>query len=181
MILRESAQCAKEDEETFQKIFVHKYFNTNNLWVRLDLLKQLMDSRGGFVPLPTIQNPKTVDPQIDTSTPVIQLETAMGAAIECFQGAGAVCVSRDRFAPVKKCSDLFLLRSNAYVINKDNVLVLNDECKGVAPIVDLDSKKFKLVQSLEAAVEGGIYPSLYHCTKLKVTGLILPLSHNGFR
>jgi phosphoglucomutase len=182
-ILRESAQCAKEDEDTFQKIFVHKYFNTNNLWVRLDLLKDLMDARGGFVPLPTIQNPKTVDPQIDTSTPVIQLETAMGAAIECFQGAGAVCVSRTRFAPVKKCSDLFLLRSNAYVINKENVLVLNDECgpDGVAPIVDLDSKKFKLVQSLEAAVEGGIYPSLYHCKKLKISGEVYLSGRNIFR
>lgn len=41
---------------------------------------------------------------------VWQLETAMGAAIECFSGAAAVCVSRDRFAPVKKCSDLLLLR-----------------------------------------------------------------------
>eukprot|EP00604_Paraphysomonas_vestita_P003187 CAMPEP_0174821246 /NCGR_PEP_ID=MMETSP1107-20130205/6093_1 /TAXON_ID=36770 /ORGANISM="Paraphysomonas vestita, Strain GFlagA" /LENGTH=1056 /DNA_ID=CAMNT_0016038059 /DNA_START=144 /DNA_END=3314 /DNA_ORIENTATION=- len=181
LILRESAQCAKEDEETFQKIFVHKYFNTNNLWVRLDLLKELMDARGGFVPLPTIQNPKTVDPQIDTSTPVIQLETAMGAAIECFQGAGAVCVSRTRFAPVKKCSDLFLLRSNAYVINKDNVLVLNDECKGIAPIVDLDAKKFKLVQSLEAAIEGGIYPSLSQCSKLKVSGEVYMTGRNIFK
>ena len=181
-ILRESAQCAKEDEDTFQKIFVHKYFNTNNLWVRLDLLKDLMDSRGGFVPLPTIQNPKTVDPQIDTSTPVIQLETAMGAAIECFQGAGAVCVSRTRFAPVKKCSDLFLLRSNAYVINKDNVLVLSDECReGIAPIVDLDSKKFKLVQSLEAAIGGGVYPSLSQCTKLKVSGEVHMTGRNIFR
>jgi phosphoglucomutase len=140
-----------------------------------------MDSRGGFVPLPTIQNPKTVDPQIDTSTPVIQLETAMGAAIECFQGAGAVCVSRTRFAPVKKCSDLFLLRSNAYVINQENVLVLHDECKGIAPIVDLDAKKFKLVQSLEAAVDGGVYPSLNQCSKLKIVGEVYLTGRNIFR
>jgi UDP-N-acetylglucosamine pyrophosphorylase len=36
LILRESAQCAKEDEKDFQDITKHKYFNTNNLWVRLD-------------------------------------------------------------------------------------------------------------------------------------------------
>ena len=111
----------------------------------------MMDSKGGFVPLPTILNGKTVDPQSDTSTKVWQLETAMGAAIECFSGqfclcpyfvcyssenliivssivsgAAAVCVSRDRFAPVKKCSDLLLLRSDAYVVHPmTSVLMLN--------------------------------------------------------
>eukprot|EP00602_Paraphysomonas_sp_CaronLab_P005290 CAMPEP_0185017350 /NCGR_PEP_ID=MMETSP1103-20130426/305_1 /TAXON_ID=36769 /ORGANISM="Paraphysomonas bandaiensis, Strain Caron Lab Isolate" /LENGTH=1067 /DNA_ID=CAMNT_0027546715 /DNA_START=48 /DNA_END=3251 /DNA_ORIENTATION=+ len=179
LILRESAQCSKEDEAQFQSVDVHRFFNTNNLWVRLDLLKSLMDSRGGFVPLPTILNSKTVDPQLDTSPKVWQLETAMGAAIECFPGAGAVCVPRSRFAPVKKCSDLFLLRSDAYVINRDNVLVLSDGCNGVAPIVDLDSKKFKLVQNLEAAVDG--YPSLVGCKKVKVTGEVWMTSRSVFR
>lgn len=74
LILRESAQCAKEEEDMFQDITKHQFFNTNNLWVRLDLLKELMSSKGGFVPLPTIFNGKTVDPQQDSSTPVIQLE-----------------------------------------------------------------------------------------------------------
>jgi len=179
LILRESAQCAKEDEPAFQDITRHKFFNTNNLWVRLDLLKQLMDSRGGFVPLPTIFNSKTVDPQQDTSTPVFQLETAMGAAIECFSGAGAVVVSRSRFAPVKKCSDLLLLRSDAYVVNSENVLVLNKDCNGVAPIVDLDDKKYKLVQHLEAATPCG-YPSLVRCRKLTVKGEVWLSSSNVF-
>lgn len=53
---------------------MHRFFNTNNLWVRLDLLKELMDARGGFVPLPTILNGKTVDPQLDSSPAVLQLE-----------------------------------------------------------------------------------------------------------
>jgi phosphoglucomutase len=63
LILRESAQCAKADEPAFQDVTRHQFFNTNNLWVRLDMLKSLMDSKGGFVPLPTILNGKTVDPQ----------------------------------------------------------------------------------------------------------------------
>lgn len=63
LILRESAQCAKEDEPSFQDVSKHQFFNTNNLWVRLDHLKTLMDSKGGFVPLPTLLNGKTVDPQ----------------------------------------------------------------------------------------------------------------------
>ncbi|KAJ1414029.1 UTP--glucose-1-phosphate uridylyltransferase-domain-containing protein, partial [Ochromonadaceae sp. CCMP2298] len=178
LILRESAQCSKADTGAFQDISTHKYFNTNNLWVRLDLLKTLMDARGGFVPLPTILNSKTVDPQSDSSTPVYQLETAMGAAIECFPGAGAVCVPRSRFAPVKKCSDLLLLRSNAYIVDASSVLVLNPLC-AAAPIVDLDEKKYKMVQNLESAVAG--YPSLVGCAKLTVQGEVWLSAGNVFR
>eukprot|EP00981_Chlorochromonas_danica_P008879 scaffold2324_cov163-Ochromonas_danica.AAC.19 len=168
LILRESAQCAKTDEGSFQDITRHRYFNTNNLWVRLDLLKDLMENSGGFVPLPTIFNSKTVDPQQESSTPVFQLETAMGAAIECFPGARAVTVSRSRFAPVKKCSDLLLLRSDAYVVNDQAILVLNPSLDK-APIVELDDKKYKLVQALDVATRLG-YPSLLNTTKLTVKG-----------
>ncbi len=73
LVLRESAQCAKADESSFQDISRHQFFNTNNLWVRLDLLKALMDTTGGFVRLPTIFNSKTVDPQLDASTAVFQV------------------------------------------------------------------------------------------------------------
>jgi hypothetical protein len=116
----------------------------------------------------------------DTSTPVWQLETAMGAAIECFAGAGAVCVPRSRFAPVKKCSDMLLLRSDAYLVNADNVLVLNPACAGVAPIVDLDDKKFKLVQHLEAATLAG-YPSLVGCRKVSIKGEVWLSARNVFK
>lgn len=70
-----------------------------------------------------IKNKKTVDPKDDASTKVYQLETAMGAAIECFKGATAIVVPRTRFAPVKKCNDLLLLRSDAYIVT-DSIPVL---------------------------------------------------------
>jgi phosphoglucomutase len=104
----------------------------------------------------------------------------MGAAIECFEGAGAVCVSRSRFAPVKKCSDLLLLRSDAYEVNESNVLVLNPKC-AAAPIVDLDDKKYKLVQNLEAATRSHGYPSLVDCKKVSVKGEVWLSSRNVFR
>ena len=48
MILRESAQCAPADEAAFQDITKHRFFNTNNLWVRLDKLKeQVRDQKKG--------------------------------------------------------------------------------------------------------------------------------------
>ena len=40
-----------------------------------------------MLPLPVISNSKTVDPRDKKSTKVLQLETAMGAAIASFPGA----------------------------------------------------------------------------------------------
>lgn len=171
LILRESAMCADEDEKDFQDINKHRFFNTNNLWIRIDKLKEIIDSSGGFVRLPMIMNKKTVDPKNDASQKVVQLETAMGAAIECFAGASAIAVPRTRFSPVKKCNDLLLLRSDAYIINSDFIPELNPACNGVAPVMGLDSKKYKMVGPLEEATAGGI-PSLVNCTRLTIKGAV---------
>jgi len=118
------------------------------------------------MPLPVIRNVKTVNPR-DASTPAVyQLEVAMGAALECFPGARAVCVPRSRFFPVKTCSDLLLLRSDAVVIDEAGAMTLAPECGGVAPVVLLDSKMYKLVDSLDAL---GV-PSLKNVKRLVVKG-----------
>ena len=164
-ILREVAQCPDSDVEEFQNIEKHRYFNTNNLWIRLDALKKVLDANGGVLPLPVICNSKTVDPRDAASQKVYQLETAMGAALQCFPGARAVCVPRSRFFPVKTCSDLLLLRSDAVVIDEAGAMKLAPECNGVAPVVLLDGKLYKLVESLDAL---GV-PSLKNVSKLVVT------------
>ena len=94
----------------------------------------------------------------------------MGAAIECFDGASAVVVGRDRFAPVKKCDGLLLLRSDAYTITPEFTIQLA-EGLAAAPIVSLDSKAYKLVPQLEAAMPNGP-PSLIKCKRLNVTGKV---------
>lgn len=171
LILRESAQCSDDDEGDFQDVSKHRFFNTNNLWVHLPSLAKTIAENGGLVPLPMIKNGKTVDPKNGDSPKVFQLETAMGAAIESFAGAGAVCIPRSRFAPVKKCSDLMLLRSNAYVVAPDHTLALHPRCSGHTPVVSLDSKKYKMVGQYEALCPRGA-PSLVGCTKLTVKGLV---------
>ena len=171
LVLRESAMCSDEDEPAFQNITKHRFFNTNNLWIRLDKLQEIVDKFGGFIPLPMIKNDKTVDPKDDSSQKVVQLETAMGAAIECFDGASAVIVPRTRFAPVKKCNDLLLLRSDAYIITEDFRPVLNPACGGVAPVIALDSKKYKFVGALEEATAEGV-PSLVECKRLTIKGKV---------
>lgn len=169
-ILRESAQCPDEDMDAFQDITRHRFFNTNNLWLRLDKLRDAINASGGFLPLPLIRNSKTVDPRDKKSPAVYQLETAMGAAIECFASSAAVDVPRSRFAPVKTTADLLTLRSDAYDFTKDGRALLAPEFNGVPPKVDLDGN-YKLVDQLEAALPGDA-PSLRKCKSLTVKGAV---------
>lgn len=169
LLLRESAQCPGADEPAFQDIARHRFFNTNNLWIRLDALRSYLSANDGFVPLPLIKNRKTVDPRLKSSPPVYQLETAMGAAIECFENTGAIVVPRTRFSPVKTTSDLLALRSDAYVVTDDWRLNLAPETGGQPPSLDLDSDHYRLVDQLDAALSEGL-PSLKHCRELKVRG-----------
>lgn len=165
LLLREVAQCPEADLEAFQDIGRHRYFNTNSLWLRLDLLKAQVAANAGVLPLPMIQNRKTVDPRDPSSPAVIQLETAMGAAIECFAGAAAIEVPRSRFAPVKSTADLLALRSDAYQIHPDGQVILHPDRHGVPPVITL-SDNYKLVDQLDAL---GV-PSLLRCRSLTVTG-----------
>ncbi len=165
LLLREVAQCPEGDLDAFQDIGRHRYFNTNSIWLRLDLLKERLEQGGGLLPLPMIRNRKTVDPRDKDSTPVIQLEVAMGAAIECFEGAQAIEVPRSRFAPVKSTADLFALRSDAYTVSEDGRVELASERNGVPPVVKLDDA-YKLVDALEPL---GV-PSLAACDEVKIEG-----------
>ncbi len=167
-LLRESAQCPKDDEKHFQNIDLHRYFNTNNLWVDLQALKLALEANDGLNPLPPIMNKKTVDPRDASSPAVIQVETAMGAAIECFAGAGAIEVSRVRFAPVKTTSDLLCVRSDAYELGEDFCLRLHPSRNGQPPHLHLDQKLCKLVDGLEQNFPHT--PSLLHCHSLLVHG-----------
>jgi len=178
-LLRESAQCPEEDMAAFQNIQRHRFFNTNNLWIRLDRLKDLLEAKGGYIPLPVIKNAKTVDPRDKHSPKVFQLETAMGAAIECFDGAGAIVVPRSRFAPVKTTADLLALRSDAYVVTNDWHLVLDSARQGFPPVIDLDTDHYKLVDQLDAKLALGV-PSLLRCRELTVRGPVLFSSQNVF-
>ena len=168
LLLREVAQCPDSDLDAFQDIDIHKYFNTNSIWLRLDVLKGQLEQGGGVLPLPMIRNRKTIDPRDKNSTPVIQLEVAMGAAIECFEGAQAIEVPRSRFAPVKSTADLFALRSDAYTISHDGRVELIPERAGVPPVVKLDDS-YKMVDAIETLGT----PSLAACQEVSIAG---PLS-----
>lgn len=165
LVLRDTAQTAPEDMEFFTDEKVHPYFHTNNLWFNLVALRDRLKETGGVLGLPLIRNEKTVDPRDPDSTPVIQIESAMGAAIEVFDGATAIHVPRARFLPVKTTNELLLVRSDAYDLDDDQRLVLAAEA---APVISL-SGVYKKIQDFDARFPAGA-PSLREATSLTVEG-----------
>jgi UTP--glucose-1-phosphate uridylyltransferase len=166
LILRESAQVSDADQDAFQDTSRHRFFNANNLWIDLAALADVLEESGPVLGLPLIVNRKTVDPADQTSPAVIQLESAMGAAIGVFDGAVALHVPRHRFLPVKTTSDLLVLRSDAYALTDDFRVVLDG--RDTAPLVSL-SDEFKLVGDFDARFPSGP-PSLREAERLTVEG-----------
>ncbi|MFN8200628.1 MAG: UTP--glucose-1-phosphate uridylyltransferase [Nakamurella multipartita] len=167
LIQRETAQTRPEDLAVSLDATRHPFFHTNNLWMDLRALDQTLRRSDGVMGLPIIRNVKTVDPTDPTSPEVIQIETAMGAAVGVFPGAVAIEVPRDRFLPVKTTSDLLVLRSDAYRITEDIELRLA-ETRTSAPLVDLDPA-YKLVGDFDRLFPHGA-PSLVSCDRLAVHG-----------
>ena len=169
LLLRESAQCHDDDIESFQDISQYQYFNTNNLWVRLDRLKALIDENDGVFPLPIFLNKKNVDPRDETSPNVIQIETAMGSAISSFSNSIALRIPKSRFTPVKSCNELLGLWSNAFVLNKSYVVGTNSERKESFIFIDLDKKFYKNIDDLQARFPQGA-PDMLECKSLTISG-----------
>ena len=169
LVLRESAQCPDAEAKEFQDIQKYRFFNTNNLWLNLKSLKAQLDRYGNVMELPLILNRKPVDPTDPKSTPVYQLESAMGAAISVFPNAGAVCVPRTRFAPVKTTNDLLALWSDAYVLSDEMHMNLHPARKGKPVVVHLDPTFFGAYDNLRSRFSNGV-PSLVHCESFTVKG-----------
>lgn len=167
MILRDSAQVHEDDNASFQDITRHKTFNTNNLWIDLDRLADMMAGHDGVLGLPIIVNKKSVDPSDPESPRVIQLETAMGTAIETFDASQAVIVDRSRFKPVKTTNDLLVLRSDVYELDESGELTTTHE--GDEPYVDLDPEYFRILADFESRFADGA-PSLVRADRLEVRG-----------
>lgn len=169
LILRESAQCPAADIASFEDVSRHKYFNTNNLWINLVALKSTMAANNNILGLSLIRNAKTLDPRNIQSPPVYQLETAMGSAISVFENAQALRVPRHRFSPVKTTNDLLLVRSDAYLLTDDYLVVPDPARQGDFPVVELDTRHYKFIDDFEARFPAGI-PSLISCSGMSVKG-----------
>lgn len=168
LVLREVAQCPEKELTAFTDITYYRHFNTNNIWINLDFLKNLLEARE-VIHLPLILNPKTLDPRDNTSPAVYQVETAMGAAISLFQGAAAVRVNKDRLIPVKKCNDLLVVRSDYVTVTDDSRLVFNPERRTDRIKIRLDSAYYGKIDQFDERFSRGV-PSLVDCESLTVDG-----------
>jgi UTP--glucose-1-phosphate uridylyltransferase len=166
VVLRDIAMVAPDEQHFFEDTERHALFHANNLWVDLDALAEQMTARDGVLGLPIIVNRKTVDPNRKDSTPVIQIESAMGTAIEVFDGSRAIHVPRRRFRPVKTTNELLLLRSDLYGFGDEFEVVAQSDRPD--PRIDLDGH-YTLIDDFDSRFAARA-PSLIECTSLQVRG-----------
>jgi len=158
--LLEIARVPEEHLDEFCGQEKFKVFNTNNIWINLAQLKAKLEA--GPMDLGVIVNQKKVG---DLS--VVQLETAIGSALDNFASAVGLTVSRDRFRPVKTTSDLFLIQSDLFV-RENGILHLNPErqMEGL-PSIQF-GETFKHLQDYNSRIPE--IPSLLGLRSLEVRG-----------
>lgn len=174
LLIRELAQCPPEELERFQDIQTFPYFNTNNIWLHLPSLRDYLDRSDGFMRLLPIFNRKPRDRERPEAGQIIQLESALGAAISIFPGAAAIRVPRSRFLPVKRCEDLLVMQSDVYLLNPQSRMIMNPKRLTATPPrrppqVELDPRFYDSVGKLQTRFPKGA-PSMVRCESLKISG-----------
>jgi UTP--glucose-1-phosphate uridylyltransferase len=159
--LLELAQVPSEKVEEFKSIKKFKIFNTNNIWINLAAIKRVVE-HGDLKNIDVIPNGKTVDGKA-----VLQLETAVGAAIQFFNKAHGVNVPRTRFLPVKSTSDLLVLQSDLYQLLRGTLTMNPARPFPTVPVVKL-GPEFSKVDSYYKRIKG--IPNMLELDQLTVQG-----------
>ncbi|XP_022698839.1 UTP--glucose-1-phosphate uridylyltransferase-like isoform X3 [Varroa jacobsoni] len=160
--LLEIAQVPPDHVDEFKSVKKFKIFNTNNLWIRLEEIENIVES--GSLELEVIVNPKTLSNGIN----VLQLETAAGAAINHFGHAFGIIVPRSRFLPVKKTSDLMLAMSNLYTMSNGTLTMSPLRAFPTVPFVKLGDKHFSKVRDFLSRFSS--IPDILELDHLTVSG-----------
>lgn len=160
--LLEIAQVPKAHVEEFKSVKKFKIFNTNNLWISLPEIKRLVEERS--LDMEIIVNGKHLDSGVD----IIQLETAVGSAMKKFTGAIGINVPRSRFLPVKKTSDLLLVMSNLYSLDKGTLIMNPARSFPTVPLVKLGDSHFTKVRDFLSRFS--TIPDMVELNHLTVSG-----------
>jgi len=173
-----------EHVEDFKAIRKFKIFNTNNLWINLKALKRVMENEG--MDLDIIINPKTTD----DGQAVIQLETAAGAAIKHFRNAHGINVPRNRFLPVKSCSDLLLIKSDIYSLSHGQLVINENRLFATTPVIKLGDhfkkiaqfqKRFKRIPTIIELDHLTVTGDVYFGRNITLRGTVIIVANEGQR
>ncbi|KAM0720137.1 hypothetical protein Q7P37_004273 [Cladosporium fusiforme] len=166
--LLEIAQVPKQHVNEFKSIKKFKYFNTNNIWMNLRAVKRVVENNE--LSMEIIPNGKSIpaDQKGEADVSIVQLETAVGAAIRHFSNAHGVNVPRRRFLPVKTCSDLMLVKSDLYTL-RHGQLVMDPNRFGPAPLIKLGND-FKKVSAFQSRIPS--IPKILELDHLTITGAV---------
>uniref|UniRef100_A0A2C9K5C7 UTP--glucose-1-phosphate uridylyltransferase n=1 Tax=Biomphalaria glabrata TaxID=6526 RepID=A0A2C9K5C7_BIOGL len=159
--LLEYAQVPSDHVDEFKSVSKFKIFNTNNLWISLDAIKRNVEEE--TLHMEIIVNPKTLDNGMN----VIQLETAVGAAIKSFDRAVGINVPRSRFLPVKTTSDLLIVMSNLYAMRTGSLEMSPKRSFPSVPLVKLGHQFSKVKDFLNRFAS---IPDLLELDHLTVAG-----------
>lgn len=99
---------------------------------------------------------------------MIQLETAVGAAMKTFEGGIGINVPRSRFLPVKKTSDLLLVMSNLYSLKNGSLMMSPQRMFPTTPLVKLGENHFSKVKEFLGRFAN--IPDLIELDHLTVSG-----------
>jgi UTP--glucose-1-phosphate uridylyltransferase len=182
--LLEIAQVPSEHVEDFKSVRKFKYFNTNSVYISLPAIKRVIETEG--MELDIIVNNKTAD----DGTPVIQLETAMGAAIRHFKGAHGINVPRSRFLPVKSTSDLLLITSDLYSLQHGKLVMNPNRMFNQTPVVKLGDtfkkignfqKRFRTVPNILELDHLTVSGDVWFGRNITLRGTVIIVANEGSR
>nr|CAD7265591.1 unnamed protein product [Timema shepardi] len=166
--LLEIAQVPKEHVDDFKSIKTFKFFNTNNLWVKLDAIERVLEEN--TLNMEIIVNNKSLPNGLN----VIQLETAVGAAMKTFEGGlgeqkqeptpPALVATRSQ----GKTSDLLLVMSNLYSLKNGSLVMSPQRMFPTTPLVKLGDNHFSKVKEFLSRFEN--IPDLIELDHLTVSG-----------
>ena len=150
LVLRETAQVPEEDQDAFEDVGRHRFFNANNIWVNLRALERTLRGARRGPRAADDREPQDRGPPPTPDQPeVVQLETAMGAAIAVFDGAArgarAAAPLRARGRPAAICSWCARTRTSWRTTGRSS----SRRSARAAPLVKLGSNEFKMLRDFD--------------------------------
>jgi len=143
--LLEGPMVPEDYQETFSDTLVHKYFNTNLIYLETDIF-EYFDEINNKVPV--FINKKNFD-GID----VFGFEGAVGLVFGLKKSSLIAVDRQTRFLPIKYLSDLWLLRSNFMVLDKETSCV--HQIKLIRPQIKLPESFIKNIDDFNKKIADG--------------------------